>query len=89
MVELYVCGSFYSTGQLLNQYIVVTLVYPGIFVVACMAATMSGLSSTYQTWLQHVRDKEFVVEMRLQNREPNAPEQGPKTDDAPNLVDAV
>jgi hypothetical protein len=43
--------------------------YPGVFAAVGVASAVSGLSNTYQSFLQTVRDKEFVVEMRLQNRE--------------------
>ncbi|THH29527.1 hypothetical protein EUX98_g4673 [Antrodiella citrinella] len=44
-------------------------VYPSLFTVAGCAHGISALSSLIGTWSQSVRDKEFLVEMRLQNLE--------------------
>lgn len=45
-------------------------VYPGIFAVAgCGQGIVAGMK-LLSTWSQSIRDKEFLVEMRLRNLEP-------------------
>ena len=62
-------SAFYCS-QLLNTSPVVTNVYPGIFVGVGIARGAWGLFKMYLKWSQTVRDKEFLVEMRLRNLEP-------------------
>ncbi|KAH7910305.1 hypothetical protein BJ138DRAFT_1009132 [Hygrophoropsis aurantiaca] len=45
-------------------------VYPGIFAVAGVSRTIIAGVGVISSWSQEVRDKEFLVEMRLQNLEP-------------------
>ncbi|KZT09822.1 uncharacterized protein LAESUDRAFT_694262 [Laetiporus sulphureus 93-53] len=45
-------------------------VYPSIFTVAGFAHALLALSRVINSWSQSIRDKEFLVEMRLQNHEP-------------------
>jgi len=47
-----------------------TGIYPGIFAVVGMVRGIWGLHKMYLKWSQSVRDKEFLVEMRLRNLEP-------------------
>jgi len=47
-------------------------VYPSIFTAAGCAHGITALSSLVGSWSQSVRDKEFLVEMRLQNLEQDA-----------------
>jgi E3 ubiquitin-protein ligase MARCH6 len=47
----------------------VVVVYPGVFAFASMLSTASAMSGVFQIWSQGVRDKEFLVELRLQNRD--------------------
>lgn len=49
---------------------VVTSIYPGIFAGVGIARGIWGLKQAYLKWSQAVRDKEFLVEMRLRNLEP-------------------
>lgn len=44
-------------------------VYPGIFAIAGLSETFIVLFGLLSTWSQTVRDKEFLVEMRLRNLE--------------------
>lgn len=46
-------------------------VYPGIFTVAGFAHAVVALSKLVATWSQNIRDKEFLMEMRLRNLEPD------------------
>lgn len=46
-------------------------IYPGIFAIAGLSGMVTSLSNAYDSWSQGVRDKEFLVEMRLQNLEPS------------------
>ena len=48
----------------------VTSIYPGIFACVGVIRGIWGLHKVYQKWSQTVRDKEFLVEMRLRNLEP-------------------
>jgi E3 ubiquitin-protein ligase MARCH6 len=47
-------------------------VYPGIFCAAALSSSIPSMAKAYQLWTQHVRDKEFLLEMRLQNRDQEA-----------------
>ncbi|KAJ8095074.1 hypothetical protein PM082_010293 [Marasmius tenuissimus] len=49
-----------------------THVYPGIFVVTALARSSLLLHDGLASWSQSVRDKEFLVEMRLKNHEPES-----------------
>lgn len=49
---------------------VVTSIYPGIFAGVGVIRGIWGLHKVYLKWSQAVRDKEFLVEMRLRNLEP-------------------
>ena len=53
---------------------VVTSIYPGIFAGVGVIRGIWGLHKVYQKWSQAVRDKEFLVEMRLRNLEPEGTE---------------
>ena len=45
-------------------------VYPSIFTVAGFGHTAFVISRVFGSWSQAIRDKEYLVEMRLQNHEP-------------------
>ncbi|KAG6907887.1 hypothetical protein DXG01_006994 [Tephrocybe rancida] len=45
-------------------------IYPGIFMLAGLVRSSIILYSLLASWSQSVRDKEFLVEMRLRNHEP-------------------
>lgn len=49
---------------------VVLHVYPGIFAVAGFGQGIVAGMKLLSTWSQSIRDKEFLVEMRLRNLEP-------------------
>lgn len=46
-------------------------VYPGIFAVVGFGRSVMVGIDLLQSWSQSIRDKEFLVEMRLRNHEPN------------------
>jgi E3 ubiquitin-protein ligase MARCH6 len=50
-------------------------VYPGIFAIAGAARGAALAFSLLGTWSQSIRDKEFLVEMRLRNLEPQKEEE--------------
>jgi hypothetical protein len=50
--------------------VLVTSIYPGIFAAVGVFRSVWGLRNVYLKWSQTVRDKEFLVEMRLRNLEP-------------------
>lgn len=45
-------------------------VYPGIFMFAGLIRSAVVLYDMLSSWAQSIRDKEFLVEMRLRNHEP-------------------
>jgi E3 ubiquitin-protein ligase MARCH6 len=49
-------------------------VYPGIFVVAGLMQSSRYVNDIVSSWSQAIRDKEFLVEMRLRNHDPNEDE---------------
>ncbi len=51
-------------------YVPVLHVYPSIFTLAAVGQGTFALGNMFRTWSQTVRDKEFLVDMRLQNFEP-------------------
>jgi hypothetical protein len=55
--------------QISNKFYVVTTIYPGIFTSVGVLRGALGLVAVYLKWAQTVRDKEFLVEMRLRNLE--------------------
>jgi E3 ubiquitin-protein ligase MARCH6 len=59
-------------------------VYPGIFVMTGLIRSTLVLFDLLSSWSQSIRDKEFLVEMRLRNHEPEnskEKEEGDKTVD--------
>ncbi|KAI6044437.1 hypothetical protein EDC04DRAFT_2642609 [Pisolithus marmoratus] len=54
--------------------------YPGIFAAAGFSRMCVSAMGLLSTWSQAIRDKEFLVEMQLQNHEPNKLEEEDKTD---------
>ncbi len=50
-------------------------VYPSVFVLAGAVRSTIVLGSSLRAWSQAIRDKEFLVEMRLKNHDPNAPQE--------------
>lgn len=60
-------------------------VYPSIFTMAGIAHAIGAASKIMSSWSQNVRDKEFLVEMRLRNHEP----EGPKRDKSIQATDAI
>jgi hypothetical protein len=66
--KYYVCPST-STCVASADVMAVVVVYPGVFAFASMLSTASAMSGVFQIWSQGVRDKEFLVELRLQNRD--------------------
>ncbi|KAL0574135.1 hypothetical protein V5O48_007824 [Marasmius crinis-equi] len=57
----------------LDSRFMFTHIYPGIFVVTALARSSLLLHDGLASWSQAVRDKEFLVEMRLKNHEPEQP----------------
>jgi len=55
-------------------------IYPGIFATAGLFRGIVVGLQLLKTWSQSVRDKEFLVEMRLRNLEPSAKEIAPAKD---------
>lgn len=50
-------------------------VYPGIFAVVGLSRMVVSATGVLSGWSQAIRDKEFLVEMRLQNLESDKAEQ--------------
>ncbi|KXN87669.1 ERAD-associated E3 ubiquitin-protein ligase doa10 [Leucoagaricus sp. SymC.cos] len=57
-------------------------IYPGIFVVAGLMQSSRYINDMVASWSQAIRDKEFLVEMRLRNHDPNEDELIEVADDA-------
>ncbi|KAG5336960.1 hypothetical protein C0989_011398 [Termitomyces sp. Mn162] len=55
---------------LLDDKFIFMHIYPGIFMLAGLIRSATVLYGLLGTWSQSVRDKEFLVEMRLRNHEP-------------------
>jgi E3 ubiquitin-protein ligase MARCH6 len=55
---------------LLTHNLLVVHGYPGIFALAGLYHASVLLLGVLSTWSQSIRDKEFLVEMRLRNLEP-------------------
>lgn len=71
--DRFICES--SAGSLdacalQNYFVSVVHVYPGIFAVAGFTRALLVLADFSTQWMQSIRDKEFLVEMRLRNHEP-------------------
>jgi len=56
----------------LDNKVLFVRVYPLIFAVASFSRSSVVLVDMFSVWSQSVRDKEFLVEMRLRNHEPEA-----------------
>jgi len=67
-------GLLWMFKTLTNEHItdrsLFTSIYPGIFAGVGVIRGIWGLHKVYLKWSQAVRDKEFLVEMRLRNLEP-------------------
>ena len=50
-------------------------VYPSVFILAGTVRSAITLYGMLSSWSQAIRDKEFLVEMRLKNHDPNAPQE--------------
>ena len=55
-------------------YLLVVHAYPGIFAAAGLFRMCASAMGMMSIWSQAIRDKEFLVEMRLQNHEPSKTE---------------
>jgi E3 ubiquitin-protein ligase MARCH6 len=45
-------------------------VYPGLFIIVSFGRSIMAGLNLLSSWSQSIRDKEFLVEMRLRNHEP-------------------
>jgi len=76
---LFPAGTVYVLRELLHVPLDKTFlfvhVYPGIFAVVGLSRIVFSAMIVLSGWSQSVRDKEFLVEMRLQNLEPDKSEQ--------------
>lgn len=52
-----------------DEYPLVRLIYPTIFVAVAASQFAMSLVGVFAKWTQNIRDKEFLVEMRLRNLE--------------------
>jgi hypothetical protein len=53
----------------------VTHIYPGIFLAITFSSTGAKIYDGMTKWSQTIRDKEFLVEMRLRNHDPEKEEE--------------
>lgn len=64
-------------------HFLVVHVYPGLFTVAGFVHAAVALSKVIASWSQSIRDKEFLVEMRLRNLESDMEQESkPEVDQA-------
>jgi len=56
------------------------LVYPAIFVVIAIVESATNLTGVFNKWAQNIRDKEFLVELRLRNLEQSPKAETPAVD---------
>ncbi|KAI9573863.1 hypothetical protein HD554DRAFT_2012394, partial [Boletus coccyginus] len=72
-------GAVYALRELLHAPLGMKFlfvhVYPGIFAVIGLSRIVVSAMTVLSSWSQAIRDKEFLVEMRLQNLEPDKSEQ--------------
>jgi len=66
-----VAGLQYYIPSAVNDKSLFLYVYPGIFVLACIARTAMLFESLLAGWTQSIRDSEFLVEMQLRNLDPS------------------
>lgn len=59
--------------------LVVMHVYPTVFIAAGSTRSIIAFGAMLHSWSQAIRDKEFLVEMRLKNHEPQSAA-GPATE---------
>jgi E3 ubiquitin-protein ligase MARCH6 len=57
----------------------VTNIYPGIFTFIGLGRMLASTLDHVSAWSQEVRDKEFLVEMRLKNHEPDTEDNEPES----------
>jgi len=74
---LWICAQI--TPLPINERTLFVNVYPAIFAGAGVGRGIWGLYEMYLKWSQSVRDKEFLVEMRLRNLEAEDKENAKKT----------
>jgi hypothetical protein len=67
---------------------IVTHIYPGIFLAITFSSTGAKIYDGMTKWSQTIRDKEFLVEMRLRNHDPEK-EEMTKTKDGQQLANEV
>ncbi|KAF9244135.1 hypothetical protein BU15DRAFT_86088 [Melanogaster broomeanus] len=65
---VYVLREFFEIP--LSRKFLLMHAYPGIFAVVGLSRVFVSSVSMLRTWSQSIRDNEFLVEMRLQNHEP-------------------
>ncbi|GJE91239.1 hypothetical protein PsYK624_073880 [Phanerochaete sordida] len=71
-----------ASGLQVNEKLLHLHVYPGICTLTAVCLAAGAAYDVVRSWSQTVRDKEFLVEMRLQNLEPGAePRDGGSGDD--------
>jgi E3 ubiquitin-protein ligase MARCH6 len=64
---------FPLVGRYVEDKFLFAYVYSGLFCLAGLIHTFSVLREMLASWSQSVRDKEFLVEMRLRNHDPMPP----------------
>ncbi|KAL0955165.1 hypothetical protein HGRIS_004073 [Hohenbuehelia grisea] len=63
--------------------------YPGIFLLSAVAESASFLLTFLSSWSQAVRDKEFLVEMRLRNHDPEEDKKSGRGSETKDVVDRI
>ncbi|KAI0685903.1 hypothetical protein BC835DRAFT_1523256 [Cytidiella melzeri] len=70
-----------------DEHLLFLHVYPSIFTFAAVAQGAFALTAMLSSWSQTVRDKEFLVDMRLQNLEPEQEVKGNGPADGEFLIE--
>ena len=63
--------------------------YPGIFTGVGIAHATFAFSKVARSWSQTIRDKEFVVEMRLRNHDPELEKTAIERDPTPQVEEVM
>ncbi|EFI27420.1 RING finger membrane protein [Coprinopsis cinerea okayama7 len=67
------CGRLLFPTAMANTQFMFMNIYPAIFVFATLVRSSVVFYDVLSSWSQSIRDKEFLVELRLKNHEPEPP----------------
>lgn len=84
----FLCMSDFITFLYETHFVILLVfyMYPGIFTAAAIGYGALSLSKVISTWSQSIRDKEFLVEMRLRNLESDLESEEPDKDSKSDIA---